>query len=251
MKILMIGDIYGDSGIEILTKRLPELKLQYKPHLIIANAENAANGRGITKKIYKHLMEQGIHVLTMGNHVFAHKELLSFIDDANIVRPINFLEAPGKGKLIYHFNDKKVLIINALGRAFMNLSLENPFIEIKKAIDDANCDMVIIDFHAEATSEKVALGHYLDGKADIIYGTHTHVQTNDSRILPKGTFYLTDIGMTGPLNGIIGVQKEIVIDRFINGFSSANVVADGMAQLNAWFVDTDLKKHELIHLESE
>jgi metallophosphoesterase (TIGR00282 family) len=250
MKILMIGDIYGDAGIDILTSRLPELKQQYKPHLIIANAENAANGRGITKKIYKHLMEQGIHVLTMGNHVFANRELATFIDGANIVRPINFLDAPGKGTLVYHFNDKKVLIINALGRAFMNLSLENPFTEIKKAIEETHADMVIVDFHAEATSEKVALAHYLDGKADIIYGTHTHVQTNDSRILPKGTFYLTDIGMTGPLNGIIGVQKDIVIERFINGFSSANVVADGSTQLNAWFVDTELKLHQLIHLES-
>jgi metallophosphoesterase (TIGR00282 family) len=188
MKILMIGDIYGDSGLDILSNEIASLKNTYKPHLIIANAENSANGRGITKKIYKHLMEIGIHVITMGNHVFAHKELQTFIDEANIVRPINFLEAPGKGYLVYNYNQKKILIINALGRAFINLSLENPFTEVEHILNTVEHDISIIDFHAEATSEKVAFGHYLDGKATIIFGTHTHVQTNDARILPKGTY---------------------------------------------------------------
>jgi 2',3'-cyclic-nucleotide 2'-phosphodiesterase len=250
MKVLMIGDIYGDPGLNILSKYLPELKQTHKPHLIIANAENASHGRGINKKIYKQLMELGVHVLTMGNHVFANKELATFIHEANIVRPLNFLDAPGKGYLTYKYNDKKVLIINVLGRAFMNLSLENPILEIDKILKSETYDVSILDIHAEATSEKVAIGHYFDGKIDIIFGTHTHVQTNDSRILPKGTFYLTDVGMTGPLNGVIGVSKDIVIDRFINGFSSANVVAEGDQQLNAWLVDTDLNTHQLIHIES-
>lgn len=250
MKILMVGDIYGESGLDILTKELPDLKQTYKPHLIIVNAENASQGRGITKKIYKQLMELGVHVVTMGNHVFANKELATFIDESNIIRPINFLNVPGKGYIIYQFNQTKVLVINALGRAFMNLSLENPFTQIESILKTVDHDYSVIDFHAEATSEKVALGHYLDGLATIVFGTHTHVQTNDARILPKGTFYLTDVGMTGPLNGVIGVSKEIVIERFINGHSGSNVVAEGKKQLNAWCVDTESKTWNLIHLES-
>lgn len=251
MKILMIGDIYGNPGLDILQTYLPQLKEKYKPHLIIANAENAANGRGITKKIYKSLMGLGIHALTMGNHVWANKELKEFIDDANIARPLNYVDAPGEGYVSIQFNDKKILIINVLGRTFMNANLESPFLSVKKLLKEVEHDMSILDIHAEATSEKVALGHYFDGDIDIIYGTHTHVQTNDNRRLPKGSFYMSDLGMTGPLNGIIGVRKDIVIDRFLNGFSTPNVIADGRKQLNGWFVDTDRQESEAIHLESE
>lgn len=251
MKILMIGDIYGDPGLSILEDMLPSLKEQYKPHLIIVNAENSANGRGITKAIYKKLMSLGIHAITMGNHVWGNKELPTFIDDANIARPINFVSAPGKGYVLLTFNEQKILVMNALGRTFMNNNLESPFFEVDKILASVDHDLSILDFHAEATSEKVALGHYFDGKIDIIYGTHTHVQTNDNRILPNGTYYMSDLGMTGPLNGIIGVRKDIVIDRFLNGYSTPNIVADGRKQLNAWFIDTFLKTHETIHLECE
>jgi metallophosphoesterase (TIGR00282 family) len=251
MKILIIGDIYGKPGLKALEHFLPQLKLAYQPHCIIVNAENAANGRGITQTIYKTLMSLGIHVLTMGNHVFANKELETFIEQANIVRPINYLQAPGKGYHTIHFNQQKILVINALGQAFMNQHVQSPFLTVEHILNTVEHNVSILDFHAEATSEKVALGHYFDGKADIIFGTHTHVQTNDSRILPKGTFYLTDVGMTGPLNGVIGVKKEIVIDRFINGYSTPNDVAEGAIQLNGWFIDTQLKKHELIHLEQD
>ena len=251
MKILMIGDIYGDPGLDILETYLPQLKTQYKPHMIIANAENAANGRGITNKIYKSLMSMGIHALTMGNHVWANKELKTFIDESNVVRPMNFVEAPGKGYVLLNFNGQKVLIMNVLGRTFMNANMESPFLSVEKLINTIQHDLSILDIHAEATSEKVALGHYFDGKIDIMFGTHTHVQTNDHRQLPKGSFYMSDVGMTGPLNGIIGVRKDIVIDRFLNGFSSPNIVADGRKQLNGWFIDTELRSSEIIHLESE
>jgi len=251
MKILMIGDIYGDPGLDILKQYLPTLKEQYKPHIVIANAENAAHGRGITKVIYKQLMSLGIQAITMGNHVWGNKELATFIDEANIARPINFVSAPGNGYVLITFNEQKIIVINALGRTFMNNNLESPFFEVEKILKSVDHDFSILDFHAEATSEKVAIGHFFDGKIDVIFGTHTHVQTNDHRILPKGTYYLTDLGMTGPLNGIIGVRKDIVLDRFLNGFSTPNIVADGKKQLNAWFIDTQLKSSELIHLESE
>ncbi|MGA0351172.1 MAG: TIGR00282 family metallophosphoesterase [Acholeplasmataceae bacterium] len=251
MKVLMIGDIYGEPGLNILASYLPKLKTQYRPHLIIANAENAANGRGITKKIYKSLMSMGIHALTMGNHVWANKELKAFIDESNIARPVNFADAPGKGYVLLNFNGQKILIMNVLGRTFMNANLESPFYAIDNLMSKIEHDVSILDIHAEATSEKVALGHYFDGKIDIIYGTHTHVQTNDHRTLPQGTFYMSDLGMTGPLNGVIGVRKDIVIDRFLNGFSSPNVVADGKKQLNGWFIDTENHISETIHLESE
>ena len=250
MKILMIGDIYGKQGMETLLKCLPEIKQTYKPQFIIANGENLANGRGIKQAQYKKLMSAGIHALTMGNWVWGQSELKTFIDDSNIVRPINYLNAPGHGYKLFNFNDKKILVINALGRTFMNGNLENPFLMIEKILDTVDADVKIVDFHAEATSEKIALGLYLDGKADLIVGTHTHVQTADERKLPNGTFYITDVGMTGPFNGVIGVKADLVIDRFINGHSLPNEVAEGEMQFNAVLVDLINQSIKRIHLTS-
>ncbi|MBN2299853.1 MAG: TIGR00282 family metallophosphoesterase [Acholeplasmataceae bacterium] len=251
MKILFIGDIYGKPGLEMVTTYLPEIKDKHHPNLIIVNAENAANGRGINLKIYKELMSLGIHAITMGNWVWGNRELFEFIDQSNIVRPMNFRESPGKGYITINYNGQKLLVINALGRTFMNPNLEDPFTSIEKIVEAEHADFTFIDFHAEATSEKVALGHYLDGKVDVIVGTHTHVQTADERVLPKGTLYITDVGMTGPLNGVIGVTKEIVLDRFLNGFSIPNEVAPGSKQLNAVILDLKKKTIKRIHIESE
>ncbi|MBU1141760.1 MAG: TIGR00282 family metallophosphoesterase [Firmicutes bacterium] len=251
MKILFIGDIYGKPGLEILANRLPELKDTYHPNLIIANAENASHGRGINLKIYKELMNLGIHAITMGNWVWGNRELFEFIDQSNVVRPMNFRNAPGRGFITINYNGQKLLIVNALGRTFMNPNIDDPFTGIESIVDNEKADFVLIDFHAEATSEKVALGHYLDGKVDAILGTHTHVPTADERVLPKGTLYITDVGMTGPLNGVIGVSKEIVLDRFLNGFSKPNEVALGAKQLNAVILDLVKKTIQRIHIESE
>jgi len=251
MKVLFIGDIYGKSGLDILNLYLPLMKEEFKPNIIIVNAENAANGRGINLKIYKELMSLGVTAITMGNWVWGNKELFEFIDESKVIRPLNFRAAPGKGYQIINFNSKKVLIINVLGRTFMNPNLECPFLSIEKVLENESYDYSIIDVHAEATSEKVAIGHYFDGKVDIILGTHTHIQTADNRVLPKGTIYMTDVGMTGPLNGVIGVSKEIVIDRFLNGFSIPNEVAQGSKQLNAVIIDLNKKTIERIHYESE
>lgn len=239
MKILFIGDIYGEPGRKILFDNLEELKRKYKPNIIIANAENAAHGRGLTKNIYKECMQAGIHLLTMGNHTYANRQIYELFEDENIniVRPINYANVAGNGYKVIKFNDQKILVINALGRTFFNLSLENPFTEVKKVLETVEHDYSIVDFHAEATSEKVALGHYLDGLASAVLGTHTHIPTADERVLPKGTLYISDVGMTGPLNGIIGVDKDLIIERFLNGVSGMNVVADGPTWLNAVILD--------------
>jgi len=244
MKILFIGDIYGEPGRRILLDNIEKLKTEYKPNIILANAENSAHGRGITKKIYKDFMNAGINLLTMGNHTFGNMQIYELFEDENIniIRPINYSNVSGKGYKVIKYNDQRVLVINALGRTFFNFSLENPFTQIKEVIENVPHDYSIVDFHAEATSEKVALGHYLDGLASAVLGTHTHIQTADERVLPKGTLYITDVGMTGPLNGIIGVDKDLIISRFLNGVSGPNVVADGPTWLNAVFLDFSKKE---------
>jgi metallophosphoesterase (TIGR00282 family) len=250
MRILFIGDVYGEPGRKILMDNLEQLKSDYKPNIVIVNAENSANnGRGITLRFYKELMSAGVHSITMGNHVWGQSDLVEYIDDSRIVRPLNFPKAPGKGYDIIKFNQSTLLVINALGRTFMNANLESPFFEIDHLLETEKADYVFIDFHAEATSEKIALGHYFDGRVDAIIGTHTHIQTADNRVLPKGTLYLTDVGMTGPLDGVIGVDKDIVVNRFLFGHSPANVVANTRNQLNAVILDLKKRTIERIHIE--
>jgi metallophosphoesterase (TIGR00282 family) len=250
MKILFIGDIYGDPGIDYLLENIQSLRQTYQPNLIIANAENAANGRGITKKIYKKLMQAGIALLTMGNHTWKNPDLKAFIEDANIIRPINDGSNLGSGYKIINYNGVRLLVMNALGKAFMNEDYEQPYMMIKTLIENEKYDYSLLDFHAETTSEKIAMAYFLEGKVDIVLGTHTHVQTNDDRILSNGTLYITDVGMTGPLDGVIGVKKEIIIDRFIHNNSRPNEVATGRRQLNAClFTLSPNKKIEKIHIE--
>lgn len=252
MKVLFIGDIYGEPGREMVKKYLPVLKDEYKPNIIIVNGENSANnGRGIKESYYKELMKLGVSAVTMGNHVWGQKELMEFIENTNIARPANYLNAPGAKYLILNFNGKKLLVMNLLGRTFMDANLENPFVIAKSILENEKYDYSFIDFHAEATSEKIALGHYLDGLVTALVGTHTHVQTADERVLPKGTLYISDVGMTGPLNGIIGVDKEIVINRFLNGYTNPNKIEEGETQLNAVVMDFGAKTIKRIHLEDK
>lgn len=250
MKILFIGDIYGDSGIDYLLENITYLRQTYQPNLIIANAENAANGRGINKRIYKKLMQAGIALLTMGNHTWKNSELKTFIEDSNIIRPINDGSNLGSGYKTINYNGKRILVINALGRAFMNEDYEPPFIMVKSLLEKENYDYAFLDFHAETTSEKIAMAYFLDGKVDMMVGTHTHVQTNDDRMLSNGTLFISDVGMTGPLDGVIGVKKEIIIDRFIHNQSRPNEVALGKRQLNAClFTLSPNRSIQKIHLE--
>lgn len=220
MNILFIGDIVGRPGRDALATYLPNLKDHYKVDLTIVNGENAAHGKGITKKIYYQLLEWGADIVTLGNHTWDKKEIFDFIDDENdLIRPANFpAGTPGKGIIFKKINQTNVAVINLQGRTFMN-PIDDPFQLANQLIDEAKkkAKIIFVDFHAEATSEKQAMGWYLDGKISAIVGTHTHIQTSDERILPKGTAYITDVGMTGPYDSVLGVEKEAVIRKFVTG----------------------------------
>lgn len=240
MNILFIGDVVGSPGREMLSNYLPKLKEKYRPQLTIVNGENAASGKGITEKIYKQLLQAGAQVVTLGNHTWDRKEIFDFIDDADyLVRPANYPENnPGKGIVYVTVNNEEAAVINLQGRTFLEAN-DNPFTVGKRLIEEAleRTNKIIIDFHAEATSEKLAFGWYVDGLASAVIGTHTHVQTADERVLPKGTGYITDVGMTGAYNGIIGVQKEAVINRFLTNLPTRfEVEKNGPNQLNGCFI---------------
>ncbi|MGM9924057.1 MAG: TIGR00282 family metallophosphoesterase [Bacillus sp. (in: firmicutes)] len=245
MKLLFIGDVVGSPGRDMVQQYLPKLKDKYKPHIVVVNGENAAAGRGITEKIYRQFLEWGANAVTLGNHVWDHKEIFEFIDDAkNIVRPANFPEgAPGTGLTYIRWNAIQVAVINLQGRVFMP-PLDCPFAVAEKLVEEARkvTPLIFVDFHAEATSEKQAMGWFLDGKVSAVVGTHTHVQTADQRILPKGTAYLSDVGMTGPYDGILGMTREPIIQRFLNSMPARHTVPkDGRAQLSAVLIDIDEK----------
>ncbi|MFH1825792.1 MAG: TIGR00282 family metallophosphoesterase [bacterium] len=217
-KILFIGDIIGKLGRKVCAEVLPGLKKELSPDLIVANGENSAHGYGITEKIYQELLALGIDALTMGNHIWDKKELLKDIDKyPMLVRPANYpAGVPGKDHLIIEKNGAKVALTNVSGRTFMN-PLDCPFQAMEKLVPALlqQAKIVIVDIHAEATSEKCALGWFLDGKVSAVVGTHTHVQTADERILPVGTAYISDIGMVGARDSIIGMKKEPILKRFV------------------------------------
>ncbi|WCA22578.1 TIGR00282 family metallophosphoesterase [Candidatus Phytoplasma oryzae] len=242
MNILFIGDICGVTGVDYLIEKINFLKNLYQTDIIIVNAENASNGRGLDYNNYKNLTLAGIDIITMGNHTWGNSELFKFIDQTNIIRPFNFEKKyPGKGFKIIKKKNKKILIMNILGRIFMNNNnLLCPFKEVAKILKICKnkYDYSILDFHAQATSEKMALAYHFDGKIDAILGTHTHIQTNDDRILPKKTLYISDVGMTGSFEGIIGSEKNIIINNFINDKKKIkHKIAEGKRQLNGVFLN--------------
>ena len=250
MRVLFVGDIYGSPGREYFMEKIDEVRKEEKINLVIVNAENANHGRGITKKIYKELMEKGVSSITMGNHTWGNKEIFELLDDANIVVPANYPEAPGKKYITINYNGKTLTVINLLGRVYMNnMTLDCPFKKAKEIIDSVKSDYYLIDFHAEATSEKIAFGQYLDGMATAIVGTHTHVQTADDRVLPNGTLYITDVGMTGPYDGVIGVKSSVILNKFTKGTYEPNDTAAGKRQMSAVVLDFTKKtiKRILIH----
>lgn len=249
MKVLFIGDIYGPNGLEMFEENIEGLKNKYRPNIIIVNGENVTNGRGLSKNHYLRLMKQGVSAVTMGNWTYGNKELVEYIDNSNVIRPANIINAPGNGYKVINFNGKKLLVINVIGRVFIDPNTDNPFLLTEEIIQQEEVDYIFIDFHAEATSEKVAFGHHFDGIADAIVGTHTHVQTNDDRVLPKGTLYITDVGMTGPMDGVIGVNKELVINRFLTGYQQPNAIQNGPRQINGVFMDLDKKTIEKINIK--
>lgn len=246
MTILMFGDIIGKPGRQALAKILPELRKKYDPDLVIANAENLAHGYGITQKTVNHILSLGVDVLTSGNHVFDKKEGLNLLANIKypILRPANYPpHLPGRGDQIFEVRTKKVLVINLIGRVFFQFDYDCPFRcaeQILKKYKDEKLDAVIVDFHAEATSENVALGYWLDGQVSAVLGTHSHVPTCDFKILSKGTAYVTDIGMVGTKNSIIGDKKESVIKRFLDQISTKlEIEEEGPIEVNAVVVEID------------
>ena len=238
MKILVIGDIVGRPGRQVVHKFLRGLRKQYKLDLVIANGENAAGGFGLTLSTAQELLDDGVDVLTSGNHIWAQKEIIPYLDaDMPILRPLNYPPGvPGRGYLIIG----KMLVVNLIGRTFMN-NYDCPFRAMDKLLDELEDKppVIIVDFHAEATSEKVAMGRYLDGRVSAVLGTHTHVGTIDAQILPGGTAYVTDIGMTGPTDSIIGDDADAVIQRFLTQMPHHLSVGKGKPVLNAILVEVD------------
>lgn len=247
MRILFFGDVMGRSGREGLAKHLPDLKTHLKPDVIVVNAENAAAGFGLTTGIAKDLYALGIHCLTTGNHVWDQRELLlSINDDPRIVRPLNYPEGtPGRGSYLHILPDgRKILIVNVMARLFMEPSLDDPFVATDKLLNahklGANLQAVLVDFHGEATSEKMAFSHFFDGRASLIVGTHTHVPTADDRILPQGTAAISDVGMCGDYDSVIGVKKELSVWRFTRKIPGERMMpAEGEATVCGVFVVTD------------
>ncbi|NLD26577.1 MAG: TIGR00282 family metallophosphoesterase [Acholeplasmataceae bacterium] len=218
MKILIVGDVFSKLGRASFERNIKRIKEQEKINFIIVNGENTSHGRGLNQGHYLWYLEQGVNVITLGNHAYQNKSILNFIDEANnIVRPYNFPEnSPGKGYCTVNYNGITITVFQVVGKVFMSSDNDDPFKKTEELLENVKSDIYICDFHGEATSEKIAFGYAFDGRVQVIFGTHTHVQTNDARILDKGTAYITDVGMTGPLDGVIGMKKEIIIDRYLN-----------------------------------
>ena len=253
MKVIFIGDIVGSIGRDAVAKYLPKLKRKYAADVVIANGENAAAGRGITEAIYNDLLMMGVDVITMGNHTWDNKDVFNFIDDAEfLVRPANFSkDAPGRGMTTVTKNGVTLSVINLHGRVFLPPH-EDPFAMADELVAEARkvSPLVWIDFHAEATSEKIALGWHLDGRVSAVVGTHTHVQTADARIYPGGTAYITDVGMTGPYDEVLGMTKESVIYKFQTNMPSRfEVPKKGREVLSGFFVEIDDKTGKALRQE--
>jgi metallophosphoesterase (TIGR00282 family) len=243
LRLLFLGDIVGRPGRELVRRGLPSLIEHCSVDLVIANAENAAAGRGITRELGDQLLNWGVDVMTSGNHIWAQREAVDYIGaEARLLRPANFpAGVPGNGSYLARTaRGRPVGVINIMGRVFMQ-ELDNPFERVLQEIEAmrSRTRVIFVDFHAEATSEKVAMGWHLDGKVTAVIGTHTHVQTADEQILPGGTAYLTDVGMTGPHDGVIGVEKIPVIDKFRRGMPVKMETASGNPRLNAILITAD------------
>ena len=252
MKILAVGDLVGNCAIRELKKQVPEICNQEKIDFIIVNGENVAEGMGMTEKNFHDILEQNVNVITMGNHTWGKKDIFKFINNPQILRPANYSKpVPGKGYNIYECNGKKIAVINLIGRVDMNVLSENPFLVAKKIVESIKqeTDIIVIDFHAEATAEKIALSYYLDGRVSIIFGTHTHVQTADEKILPNGTAYITDLGMTGPKNSVIGMNIESSLKRFETGLPEKYKIAEGDCIFNGVIFEINDETNKVINIK--
>jgi hypothetical protein len=254
LHILFIGDLVGSGGKHLLKEVLPDLKRQYQVDLCLANVENAAAGLGLTASLAHEIKSCGVDVMTLGNHSWARPELLTSIDKiAGLVRPANGPAAwPGTGQLVVNHPKGRVLVLNLLGRVFMD-PVDDPFATADKVLSGWKANepngMAIVDFHAEATSEKIAMGWFLDGRATLVVGTHTHVQTADERILEQGTAYITDVGMTGPTDGVIGMDRASSLRRLVDHLPSRYQIAHGLSALCAVVIQADPQTGRAVSIE--
>ena len=242
MKILAVGDLIGNSGVQKLKKELPVIMKYENIDIIIVNGENAGEGMGITEKNFNDILSLNVDVITMGNHTWGKKDIFKFIDHPKLIRPANYPKGVvGKGYNIYTCQNKKIAVINLIGRVDINVLSENPFVLAKDLVQKLKneVDLIFVDFHAEATAEKIAMGYLLDGKITALFGTHTHVQTADEKILPNGTAYITDIGMTGPKHSVIGMDIEASLKRFETTLPERYKIAGGECMFNAVEFDID------------
>lgn len=251
MRILTVGDIVGREGLQKLKEVLPGIIESNNIDFVIVNGENAADGMGLTEKMYKEILALKVDIVTMGNHTWGKKEIFNFIDDKHIIRPANYSKNnPGRGYEIFECNGKKIGVINLIGRTSMNVLSENPFLVAKEILEEIKdkTDIIFVDFHAEATAEKIAMGYFLDGEVTAVFGTHTHVQTSDETILRKGTGYITDIGMTGPAESVIGMDIEVSLKRFETSLPEKYKVAEGKGKLNSCLFEIDNDTNKVVKI---
>ncbi len=253
IRILIIGDIVGKPGRTACLKLIPEIRREKDVHYVIANGENIAGGSSITPDTIKDLFKAGSDVITLGDHTFRKKESIELLQkEPRIIRPANYPKGtPGHGYTITKGpGEVPIGIINLLGRVFMD-PLDCPFQKVKEILEEMKdkTKIIFVDIHAEATSEKVAMGWFLEGKVSCVYGTHTHIQTADERVLPKGTAYITDLGMTGPYQSVIGREVEPVLYKFLTGLPSKYDVAEGDVRLSGAIVDVDTETGKAVYIE--
>jgi hypothetical protein len=247
VRLIFLGDVVGRSGREAVHRELPLLKERYRPDLVVVNGENAAHGFGITEDIFNGLIDAGADVVTLGNHAFDQREALVFIERTpNMLRPINYpMGAPGRGANMFQTSSgRRVLVINAMGRVMIEPQLDDPFPAVSRELDACPlgqaCDAILIDFHAEATSEKMAFAHFVDGRASLVVGTHTHIPTADHQILSGGTAFMSDAGMCGDYDSVIGMSKEEPLQRFLRKLPVERMrPAEGEATVCGIAVETD------------
>jgi metallophosphoesterase (TIGR00282 family) len=242
VKLLFVGDIVGSPGRHAVEALLPGLRERHEPDFVVVNGENSAGGLGITERIARGLYRIGVDAITLGNHAFRHAEVYDFLDrDERIVRPANYPKGnPGRGYTVVENDGLRLAVVNLSGTVFLDAA-RSPFAEVDAILAElrGRADHVLVDFHGEATSEKVAMGWYLDGRVTACVGTHTHVPTADARVLPGGTAYITDVGMTGPRGGVIGVQKELAVRRFVTQMPVKFETATDDPWLNGVLIEAD------------
>ena len=254
LKILFLGDITGRTGRNIVQQLLPDIKSEYAPDVIIANGENSAGGAGIDPKVAAELLAMGIDVITTGNHIWKRREAIDLVkqNPKQVIRPLNFPKgAPGVGLTTFEANGTKINIVNAMGRVFVDAKLDCPFQTVDALLKNELKDekVIFVDFHAEATSEKEALGFFLDGRVSAVIGTHTHVQTADEKILPDGTAYLSDAGMCGAKFSVLGVEHQPIVQNFLSGTPVKFDIAKGIAILNGVVITCDEQSGKAIAIE--